>query len=86
MSTATLCQTATRHVPGRGRTASAASAKARSARRVPLFLARFAACERGATSIEYGLICSLIFMAIVAGVRGMAARTAALHTNIQNQL
>ena len=32
---------------------------------MPLMLRRFAADERGATAIEYGLICALIALAIL---------------------
>lgn len=31
-------------------------------------MTRFVRDERGATAIEYGLICALIFVAIIAGV------------------
>ena len=37
-------------------------------------LGGFARCENGATAIEYGLICSLIFMAIVVSGRRIAER------------
>lgn len=48
--------------------------------------ARFLACERGATSIEYGLICSLLFIAIVASVQNVGSATSTLHANIRNAL
>lgn len=32
------------------------------------FIARFLSDERGATAIEYGLICGLIFVAILGGL------------------
>jgi pilus assembly protein Flp/PilA len=40
----------------------------------------FAADESGATAIEYGLIISLIFLAILASVNSVAAGTTALFT------
>ena len=49
-------------------------------------LARFGADQSGATAIEYGLICSLIFLAIVASVNDVASATTALHTKIGNSL
>ena len=49
-------------------------------------LGGFARCENGATAIEYGLICSLIFMAIVASVQGVATATTALHTKVSSSL
>lgn len=49
-------------------------------------VARFARCENGATAIEYGLICSLIFLAIVASVQGVASATTAMHTKIGGSL
>ena len=36
-------------------------------------LQRFIRDEAGATAIEYGLICSLIFLAIVGSVKGLLA-------------
>jgi pilus assembly protein Flp/PilA len=40
----------------------------------------FAADEGGATAIEYGLIISLIFLAILASVNTVASGTTALFT------
>lgn len=40
----------------------------------------FAADESGATAIEYGLIISLIFLAILASVNSVASGTTALFT------
>jgi pilus assembly protein Flp/PilA len=40
----------------------------------------FAADESGATAIEYGLIVSLIFLAILASVNAVAGGTTALFT------
>lgn len=47
-------------------------------------LARLRGSRSGATSIEYGLICSMIFLVIVASVRGVANQTVTMHTKIQN--
>lgn len=41
-------------------------------------LKRFAADRGGATAIEYGLIISLIFLAILASVEAVAGATTAL--------
>ena len=43
-------------------------------------LRNFAADRNGATAIEYGLIISLIFLAILASVDSVAAATTALFT------
>ena len=51
--------------------------------RIP-WIGRFSRCNSGATAIEYGLICSLIFLVIVAGVKGVATQTTIMHTTIQN--
>ena len=39
----------------------------------------FAANESGATAIEYGLICSLIVLVILAAVAAVAADTTAMY-------
>lgn len=52
----------------------------RSAQRLQ---ARFFGCNSGVTSIEYGLICGLIFLAIVGSIREVASNTTALHVKIQ---
>jgi Flp pilus assembly pilin Flp len=49
----------------------------------PSLLSRFMACNSGATAIEYGLICSMIFLAIVVSVKDVATATVAMHTKIQ---
>ena len=56
----------------------------RGSNSLPTLLSRFTACDSGATSIEYGLICSLIFLVIVAGVKGVATETTNMHLKIQN--
>jgi pilus assembly protein Flp/PilA len=47
---------------------------------------RFLNDERGATSIEYGLICSLIFLAIVSAVRGFASNTSLMYGKIASNM
>ncbi len=46
----------------------------------------FARDERGATAIEYGLIVSLIFLAITAAVNGYTAETKNMYSDIQSAL
>ncbi|MFM9864989.1 MAG: Flp family type IVb pilin [Micropepsaceae bacterium] len=43
-------------------------------------LQKFAADERGATAIEYGLIVGLIFLAILASVETVAGLTSVMFT------
>jgi pilus assembly protein Flp/PilA len=50
------------------------------------FFGRFARDERGATAIEYGLIVSLIFLAITAAVNGYTEETKNLYSDIQSAL
>ena len=38
---------------------------------IALYARQFLRSERGATAIEYGMIASLIFLAIVGGVAGL---------------
>lgn len=45
-------------------------------------LRRLAACSSGATSIEYGMIVALIFLAIVTAVTSVASKTSAMFTTI----
>jgi pilus assembly protein Flp/PilA len=40
--------------------------------------------RRGATAVEYGLILSLIFLAMVAAVRGVATETTSMWNNVSN--
>lgn len=46
----------------------------------------FARDEGGATAIEYGLIVSLIFLAITAAVKGFSDQTNAMYSEIQSAL
>ena len=54
--------------------------------RIQAIMGRFAACENGATAIEYGLICGLMFLVIVASVQGVGSATNNLHTKVSNSL
>ena len=47
---------------------------------------RFARDESGATAIEYGLIVSLIFLAITAAVKGYTNETENLYSTIESAL
>jgi pilus assembly protein Flp/PilA len=40
--------------------------------------------RRAATAVEYGLILSLIFLAMVAAVRGVANETTTMWNNVSN--
>jgi pilus assembly protein Flp/PilA len=40
--------------------------------------------KRAATAVEYGLILSLIFLAMVVAVRGFAAETGSMWNNVSN--
>jgi pilus assembly protein Flp/PilA len=47
---------------------------------------RFAADERGATAIEYGLIVALLFLAIVGAVRNFSTATNEMYSEIESNL
>jgi pilus assembly protein Flp/PilA len=49
-------------------------------------LKRFVADQSGATAIEYGLIVSLIFLAILASVEAVAGGTTALFALLANAM
>ena len=49
-------------------------------------IGRFARADGGATAIEYGLIVSLIFVAITAAVRGYTDETKNMYSEIQSSL
>ncbi|HEY0114653.1 MAG TPA: Flp family type IVb pilin [Allosphingosinicella sp.] len=40
----------------------------------------------GATSVEYGLILSLIFLAMVMAVKGVASETVQMWNNVANEV
>jgi pilus assembly protein Flp/PilA len=49
-------------------------------------LRSFAANESGATAIEYGLICSLIFLVIVSAISAVADGTVAMYAVISSAM
>ena len=50
--------------------------------RISNFARAFAKNESGATAIEYGLICSLIFLVIIASVTAVAGSTTSMYAVI----
>jgi pilus assembly protein Flp/PilA len=50
------------------------------------FIGRWLSDERGATAIEYGLICGLIFLAIVSAVTAFGASTTSLYSHISSTI
>lgn len=46
----------------------------------------FAADENGATAVEYGLICSLVFLAIVPVVTSVADKTINMYAVIEGAM
>jgi len=51
-----------------------------------LFLKRFRADESGATAVEYGLICSLIFLAVVPMMTSVADKTITMYGKIEGAM
>ncbi len=49
-------------------------------------IGRFVQDERGSTAIEYGLIVSLIFIAILAAVNSFTDANTNMYSNIQSAL
>ena len=49
-------------------------------------LKAFAADESGATAVEYGLICSLIFLAVVPVVESVAGKTISMYGVIEGAM
>lgn len=47
---------------------------------------QFAKDEKGATAIEYGLIVSLIFIAVIGAVRQFADNTSTMYSEISSSL
>ncbi|OFW98826.1 MAG: hypothetical protein A3E78_13400 [Alphaproteobacteria bacterium RIFCSPHIGHO2_12_FULL_63_12] len=52
----------------------------------PALVKDFARDERGSTAIEYGLIVSLIFLAITAAVNSFTSKTNVMYSTIQSTL
>jgi pilus assembly protein Flp/PilA len=48
------------------------------------FFRDFLAGQRGATSIEYGLICSLVVLAIIGSLNTFAGRAVSMLFNVSN--
>ncbi|MEO1243679.1 MAG: Flp family type IVb pilin [Pseudomonadota bacterium] len=57
----------------------------RKTRALPL-TKRFRADESGATAIEYGLIVSLIFLAIIAAMKSVGASNNEMYTTIETEI
>lgn len=53
---------------------------------IPNTLRRLRADRRGATAIEYGLICALIVIAMTAGLATLGGGTAGMWTKINGEL
>ena len=51
-----------------------------------LLVGRFVGNESGATSIEYGLICSLIFLAIVGAINNFATSANGMYGKIASNM
>jgi len=54
--------------------------------RALLLTKRFRDDESGATAIEYGLIVSLIFLAIIAAMKSVGASNNEMYTEIENEI
>lgn len=50
------------------------------------FAGRFLDEDRGATSIEYGLICGLIFVAILGGLNAVGGANGALYKDVLQKI
>jgi pilus assembly protein Flp/PilA len=50
------------------------------------YLIRFLADERGATAIEYGLICALVFLVVVTSITAFGNKTSSVMIRVSNTL
>lgn len=50
------------------------------------YLTRFLRDERGATAIEYGLICSGVFLVIVTAVSAFGTKTTGIMNTVSNTI
>jgi pilus assembly protein Flp/PilA len=50
------------------------------------FIARFLSDDNGATAIEYGLICGLIFVAILGGLSAVGGANGALYKDVMQKI
>lgn len=51
---------------------------------VRLFVSRFIACRSGATAVEYGLIVTVIFLAIVSSINFFTSNANTMFNHIGN--
>lgn len=49
-------------------------------------LPRISSDERGATAVEYSLICAMIMLSVLVTVQGMASEISTMWTNIGSQV
>jgi pilus assembly protein Flp/PilA len=50
------------------------------------YLTRFLRDERGATAIEYGLICALVFLVVVSSITAFGNKTSSVMIRVSNTL
>ena len=50
------------------------------------FLKRIARCDRGGTAIEYGLIASLVVIACIGALQGVAGETSEMWTVVKTKV
>lgn len=48
-------------------------------------IAKFASCDRGATSVEYGLIMALIFLAAAGGIANLGDADSSVWSNVSSK-
>ena len=49
------------------------------------FIPAIAKCERGATSVEYGLILALVFLAVAGGISQLGASDQSVWSNVSSK-
>ncbi|WP_037446851.1 Flp family type IVb pilin [Sphingobium chlorophenolicum] len=47
---------------------------------------RLAACQRGATAVEYGLILALICLAVIGAISSVANKTVSMWNNVATEV
>ena len=45
-----------------------------------------ASCQRGATAVEYGLICAMIVLAMLVALQAVATKTSTMWGNVANRV
>ncbi|AUW58855.1 Flp family type IVb pilin [Sphingobium sp. SCG-1] len=50
------------------------------------FRSALAASERGATAVEYGLICAMIVLGMIVALQGVATKTMNMWNNVSNEV